>query len=100
MEETENLMQELQKHQATENQQIRDLSLNCQELQQKLQHNIKESIQLNQQHKETVQSFEQMKLDFEQQKNYFELYKKQVNEEKQLKDERNKVYCLHLLKNL
>ncbi|XP_065355329.1 uncharacterized protein MAL8P1.12-like [Calliphora vicina] len=91
MEETENLRQQLQTQQASENQLIRDLTLNCQELQQKLQHNIKEFIQLNQQHKETVQSFEQSKLDFEQQKNCFELYEKLVNEEKQLNEEKNKL---------
>ncbi|XP_037816696.1 A-kinase anchor protein 9-like [Lucilia sericata] len=89
--ENEMLLEQLKKQETTENQHIQELSLCCQELQQKLQDNLKDFTDLNKLHKETLQNYEQMKINFEEQKKEFELYKNQVNEERDLENERYKL---------
>ncbi|KNC31321.1 hypothetical protein FF38_14306 [Lucilia cuprina] len=90
-EENEKLLEQLQKQETTENQHIEELSFSCQELQQKLQDNLKDFTDLNELHKETVHNYEQMKIKFEEQEKEFALYKDQVYEERNLEIERYKL---------
>ncbi|TMW54849.1 hypothetical protein DOY81_000082 [Sarcophaga bullata] len=89
-EENLQLVDNFEKQKTIENQKIQQLSLNCIELEQKLQDNVKEFAKLSKLHLETVHNFETMSKDFDKQTNDFEIYKKQVNEERITNEEKIK----------
>lgn len=89
--ENDNLLRQLKQQETKENEELQQLSLQCQDLQQKLQVSVNDLTQLNYQHLQTLQNSELMKKDLEQLQNDFELYKKQVQEEKSMDDSKNKV---------
>lgn len=90
-EENEKLKDALKTQEAMENQRIQELSLNCEEVQEKLQITLKDLEALNNKHKETLQNFEELQTKFDKQHNEFERFKKQIKEEKEMEQEKNKV---------
>lgn len=98
-EENQQLNDNYEKQKTVDNQKVQQLSINCSELQQKLQDNLKEFAKLNILHLETVHNFEAMNKEFDKQTNDFEIYKKQVNEERITNDEKIKVNYKTNLRN-
>ena len=101
------LIDNFEKQKTADNEKIQQLTLKCDEIEQKLQDNLKEFAKLNILHLQVVHNFEAISKDFDKQTNDFEIYKKQVNEERIINDEKIKVnyktnlrYHIQLLNNI
>lgn len=90
-EENEKLMETIKTQESKENQQIQELSLNCEELQQRLKITLKDLDTLNDTHKETLQNFEQLQKDFNKKHKEFEMFKKDTNKEKEIEQQQYQV---------
>ncbi|KAM7353256.1 uncharacterized protein ACRADG_005399 isoform 2-T3 [Cochliomyia hominivorax] len=90
-EENEKLLEKLENQESKENQQIQELSSNCQEFKKKLENNNNELEMVNKLYKETLLKLEQMQMDFENQQKEFDLNKNLIQEEMLKEREMNKL---------